>query len=298
MTSSSNKSSSSSSSPSKQQQQQQPPANKNNNNKAKSSSDKAIIEEQLDKALLSLEHNQISTYKLFTAWRTQLFRLSLGVFLLVIVSFQRPTTTCLKTIIKLYNSKIINDDNTLSDEIPFLDAVKYAIEDSLMEFLSVICCGCLVWMLHENINNNHNMIGGSGGSNGIIIGDFATVWYRMSCALLPGILTLYYQQRQRQQQNNSSGGSSIQTCLPPTIMTEVDLFGSLDDDESDNDILLSQAQQQHQQQQLHGFPVVVIFHFIMSLAIWFMKYQEKQNQTSINKILKLKQELLKDKKEQ
>jgi hypothetical protein len=139
-------------------------------------------------------------------------------------------------------------------------------------------------MLHTSNNNDGDF--------------FATVWYRMSCALLPGILTLYYQQQQQQtiintndDSESSSSSSSIRTCLPPSIMAAAVTMGlDLDDgDEKENSIL--QISQQAQQQQ-HGFPVVVIFHFITSLALYFMKYQWKQNQTSINKILKLKQELL------
>jgi len=227
--------------------------------------------------------------------------------MIVCVAAQRPSSFCLK-VIKAYNNnlKLQNDEQeqeeeldsgesdsgSLIEEISFPSALKYALEDSLMEFLSVVCCVCLVWMLHSSDDNS---IRGAGSRGGGFSNDFTTIWYRMSCGLLPGILTLYYQRINDDNKQDDGGGGM---CLPDDMIMAVgnggggtgginiitDLVENIGNDEG-------VVSEKHLQQQ-RSFPVVVIFHLITSLALYFMNYQLKQNQTSIDKILKLKHELL------
>mmetsp|Transcript_49991 Transcript_49991/g.121130 ORF Transcript_49991/g.121130 Transcript_49991/m.121130 type:complete len:350 (-) Transcript_49991:633-1682(-) len=269
-------------------------SNSSNNN---DDNNKVSLEEQLDKALVSLEQNQLSSAKLFMAWRSQLFRLSLVVFMIVCVAAQRPSSFCLK-VIKAYNNnlKLQNDEQeqeeeldsgesdsgSLIEEISFPSALKYALEDSLMEFLSVVCCVCLVWMLHSSDDNS---IRGAGSRGGGFSNDFTTIWYRMSCGLLPGILTLYYQRINDDNKQDDGGGGM---CLPDDMI--VAAGGGGGGGIVITDLLVDDTDSATKRRS--SFPVVVIFHLITSLALYFMNYQLQQNQTSIDKILRLKHDLL------
>mmetsp|Transcript_49992 Transcript_49992/g.121134 ORF Transcript_49992/g.121134 Transcript_49992/m.121134 type:complete len:330 (-) Transcript_49992:633-1622(-) len=256
-------------------------ATSNSNN-----SNKVSLEEQLDKALVALEQNQLSSAKLFMAWRSQLFRLSLVVFMIVCVAAQRPSSFCLR-VIKAYNhlklqneqqqegEQLSDSSDDVEEGITFASALKYALEDSLMEFLSVVCCVCLVWMLHGD-NNTGMRASANSFSN-----DFKTVWYRMSCGFLPGILTLYYQ---RINDDNQDTGM----CLPDDMI--VAAGGGGGGGIVITDLLVDDTDSATKRRS--SFPVVVIFHLITSLALYFMNYQLQQNQTSIDKILRLKHDLL------
>ena len=46
-----------------------------------------------------------------------------------------------------------------------------------------------------------------------------------------------------------------------------------------------------------AFPVVLIFHTIVTIALWFMQYQTQQHATNIEMVVKLKEDLLEAKKE-
>jgi hypothetical protein len=237
------------------------------------------LEEQLNKALTSLETNRQSTAKLFMEWRSQLWRLSLMVLVLVLAMAQKPSTACLNTIKSYNNNKNIEGDQAgdLVDvehdkTISFVDAMKYVVEDSAMELLSVICCMFLVWMLHDDGSSR------SSDNAAKAVDDFASTSYRCACALLPGIITLYYQNRNK----------PLGKCLPDGMMM-MDVVVEEDPKEEETDG--SSAVPAHAVEK-HGFPLILVFHLITSLALWFMKYQMKQHQNSIDKVLKLQDELV------
>jgi hypothetical protein len=45
------------------------------------------------------------------------------------------------------------------------------------------------------------------------------------------------------------------------------------------------------EEQPRGFPVVLIFHAIVTISLWFMHYQVQQNEKHIEMVLKLKKDL-------
>lgn len=44
------------------------------------------------------------------------------------------------------------------------------------------------------------------------------------------------------------------------------------------------------------FPVILVFHMIVSISLWFMQYQNQQHDKNIQMVQKLKQDLLQAKK--
>jgi hypothetical protein len=245
-------------------------ASKNNSNAAQNKS--ISIEEQLDKALTALSNNRQSSFKLFRAWRAQLFRLSVLVFVVVLSMVYRPSKACLQQI-NAYNERLGGEPQDDEHEISFVEAMKYVLEDSLMETLAVACGMCLVLMLYDVAPPgppSSSAVGNNWGD------DFASTAYRLSCSLIPGIITLYYQNHAR----------PYGQCLPGD-MTTAESQSTTKEEDGDG-----------VKQPGRSFPIIIVFHLITSLALWFMKYQMKQHQSAVDKVLKLKHNLVEQERRQ
>jgi hypothetical protein len=90
--------------------------------------------------------------------------------------------------------------------------------------------------------------------------DFTTVPYRMSCTVIPMIVSLYFQ-------NKHLG------CVPKEEMQHIE----------DADAPKEEAR---------AFPIILIFHTIVSLSLFFMHHQSGQHEQNIEMVQKMRSDLL------
>jgi hypothetical protein len=91
--------------------------------------------------------------------------------------------------------------------------------------------------------------------------DFSSLPYKISTACIPMIASLYF--------NNKKVG-----CLEEEVRQFLE-------EPSD---------------QPRGFPVVLIFHIIVTICLWFMHYQVQQHEKNVGMVVKLKKDLEETKK--
>jgi len=105
--------------------------------------------------------------------------------------------------------------------------------------------------------------------------DFTTIPFRISCVCLPLLVYFYHFEKQ--------------------------FVGCLDD--ADHDTLVKHRQAQADgngidpaEKEKRGFPIIIVFHLVTTLALYFMQYQARQTDENIYKMLKLKEELVEARK--
>ena len=131
--------------------------------------------------------------------------------------------------------------------IPGLSAVKLILNNSIVELLGVFCAACLLWCLSLPLPAEGS--------------DFTTAPYRLSCAMIPMIVTVYF--------NNKTLG-----CLANYEDSDAKTDVQSDDNGKDR-----------------NFPVVLVFHSIVSISLWFMQYQMQQHKKNIDMVKKLQLDL-------
>lgn len=214
------------------------------------------LKEQLDRALVAIISNQEQTTRIQTSWRTHLHLLSMIVLLILITQLQEPASSCMKEI-KVWNEMMLLRKGDDEHVIGFFRAVGYAASDSMMEIMSIMCGLSIVWLLNQPAGKN----------------DFSTLHFRVSCFFIPFIVLAYYH-------NRSLGClDQVDGPLSPKALDEKD-----------------PAEDQIDDRQRRTFPVVLLFHLIMSLSLFFMQSQRKQLESSVEKIQQLKKDLLEAKK--
>ncbi|CAJ1959118.1 unnamed protein product [Cylindrotheca closterium] len=215
---------------------------------------KPDVGEQLDRALEALMSGKRGMITLYVQWRQQLLRMGYLVMLAIMHQLQKPTTLCLKEI------KEWNEIRKNSSEEPYsgLQATFMVLEDSIVEILGLICGICLILCLQSPVLN---------------FKDFSTIYFRISCLGIPVIVYLYHYEKQ--------------------------YLGCLDD--QDYDALVQSRRQAAEmdggdgidpaEKEKRGFPIILIYHVITTLALYFMKYQSEKTDKNIFELLHLKDEL-------
>lgn len=223
----------------------------------KKDDEEITLKEQLDRALVAVQANQEQMAKIHFAWRSQLKLISMLVMMIVLSQLHAPTSSCLKEI-KLSNewAEINKNDEAV---IGFLQAMKVSALDSMMELLSVLCGLSLIWLLSLPQGDD----------------DFSTLPFRVSCAFIPFIASTYYRNRSL-------------SCLDGLVDPISQSSSGGGDFSAEGASAPAQARR--------TFPVILIFHLISALSLWFMQAQRKQLESSIEKIQKLRKDLLEPKK--
>lgn len=214
--------------------------------------EKISLTEQLDRAQSAVERSHQGTLKLHQQWRTQLFRLSFLVMVVTLHIAQAPSGACIKEIKKW------NELQPDSLAIPGSEAIILVLHDATVELLSIFCVGCLLQCLR------------------LPQGDFSSLPYRLSCAILPVIISIYFQQSSI---NSSSKKKERPTCVASSKYYDASLTTA---------DLRDEAVPRH-------FPVALVFHLIVSISLWFMLYQNQQHDKNIQLLQKLKQDLVQTK---
>jgi len=142
--------------------------------------------------------------------------------------------------------------------------------------------------------------GANRGKNGRYASDFASLPYRLSCAVLPAIITLHFQRTA----NNSAQAapaaatgketSTITTTAVASCVAAASVYNA-----NTSGILLQELRAVNGEEMvIRHFPVILIFHTIVSLSLWFMQYQTGQHDKNIKMLKKLKGDLTEMKKGQ
>jgi hypothetical protein len=111
--------------------------------------------------------------------------------------------------------------------------------------------------MEEPINGFQAMIAILYDSAVEILGIISSMPYKMSTVCIPMIVSLYL--------NNKKVG-----CLEQEVR---------------------QFLEEPSEDQPRGFPVVLIFHAIVTISLWFMHYQVQQNEKNSEMVMKLKKDL-------
>lgn len=88
--------------------------------------------------------------------------------------------------------------------------------------------------------------------------DFSTIPYRLSCSFIPMIVSLYFSNK---------------------------TMGCIKDEMAEHTI------EDLPERSARGFPLVLVFHTIVSISLWFMQYQVGQHQKNIDMVEKLRKDL-------
>lgn len=182
--------------------------------------------DQLRNAQQRLMMSHQRTVDLHTAWRAQMFRISLLVIFVTVVQMQTPISACISDI-KESNEAVGDASSGEQIMISGLKAVKLIFTESFCELLGVIISSLLSYFLAMSQNSPLEL----------------DAWqYVASSAFVPPCLGYYFHSKQL-------------GCLGTGI-----------DDSSPT----------------RQFPVVVIYHTIVTFAFWFMKNGIQQCEEHVN----------------
>lgn len=129
------------------------------------------------------------------------------------------------------------------------------LNDSIVEILGLVSGICLILCLRSPVLN---------------FKDFSTIPFRISCVCIPTMAYYYHYEKQ--------------------------YMGCLDDQDYDTLVKHRQAEMDGDgidpaEKTKRGFPIVLIFHLVTTLALYFMQYQAQKMDSNIFKMLALKDEL-------
>ena len=170
---------------------------------------------------LMLSHKR--TLDLHTAWRAQMFRISLLIIFVTMHQFQSPMSSCIADI-KESNEAAGESGETI---ISGLEAAKLIITESFCELLGVVIASLLSYFLALSKNSPLEL----------------DAWpYVASSAFVPACLGFYFHSKKL-----GCLGTGIDDSSPP-----------------------------------RQFPLVVIYHTIVTFAFWFMKNGIQQCEDHVN----------------
>jgi hypothetical protein len=132
----------------------------------------------------------------------------------------------------------------MEDTMSGFQALYAVVNDSFVEIMGIACAGCLLWCLSLPMRDQ----------------DFSTLPYRLSCACIPMIVSLYFS-------NKTLGCLKDEPVMQHTI-------------------------EDPPERTARGFPVILIFHTIVSISLWFMHFQIQQHFKNIEMVSKMKKDLL------
>jgi len=162
-------------------------------------------------------------------------------------------------------------------KVPGSQAIGMILYDSIVEILSMVCAIFIVGCLRRQASKDR-------GGSGIVMDDFSSLPYRFSCIVIPMIISLYFHKKNLTTTTTSTGGDS---CVVQGLLSSL----------NDNDQKIKIVNFRSEQPVVtRHFPVVLVFHTVVSLSIWFMQYQNRQHSKNIALVEKLQQDLTEAKK--
>jgi hypothetical protein len=167
------------------------------------------------------------------------------------------------------------------------EAMVLVLHDSVVEIVSIVCAAFLVWCLRLPMSGK----------------DFSTVPYRLSCTVIPMIVSLHFHRKTNNTTNNADnnvdyvGGLAL-SCVSAAAAS---VLGNNDDSATDSssvtleDLRGDGGGGDISSTVVRHFPVILVFHTIVSISLWFMQYQNQGHQKSLEMVEKLKEDLMESK---
>lgn len=219
-----------------------------------SSASQASLEEQVARAELVVHKNKAASDTLHGQWKALLLQLS---FLLSFIGFQQLQTRvspCLKDIKRFNNHQA----EMMQDGIASTDAIRIVLLDSIHCVISLAMTFCLIYFVSSRRHQSRAR--------------FSTSFsYMAANACAPILLALNFLQARDQFGDTS--------CIADLLNR-----AKLSPD--------SQAVDHHHRSV--PFPVVLIFHIIVTACVWFMDVQAAQHEKNIQLVENLRIDLLPD----
>jgi len=232
------------------------PTSKNGTTAAKTKTSNQLLQEQLDRAAASLAQNAEQMALLHGQWRTYLTGLSYLVVLLSFHQFQSTSSAC------LFDIKAVNKQAVLEEDfrIPGMHATALVLKDAAAIILGIIMAAAICLWLRVK----------EGGD------DFSHPFYMtaQSC-VLPILGIVYFHTFNKQ----------TASCLEASGLTE---SGSGD---VIRRILDGIELPSTTNPTKSGWPVVLVFHVIVTLSVWFMKKQQTELRKNEMAVQELRDEL-------
>ncbi len=201
------------------------------------------LEESLDRARIALESSQAQMLSLHRSWRSQLQRLCIMSLFLVLKQASIPAYDCLDQV-ETYNNQnnetTNNNNNNNNNKMKDFETAQRILSDSLMEVFCLLCCLCLIVLLHQ-----------TGGK------DFSNPFFKLSLLSVPLIVACYY--------------------LDPMVGCLGELEGF--------------------EEKPRSFPVTLILLAVVYGSLYAMKYQQHQQAENLQKVQKLRDDLVGTKKD-
>lgn len=159
-------------------------------------------------------------------------------------------------------------------------AIGVVLYDSVVEILSILCAAFIVWCLGLPETQTNEQPASSSS-----LELFSSLPYRLSCVTLPMIISLYFQKKQLLDAKSGGGGDDDDPAVASCIQNMVETLENV-----------TSFVSKHQQEQLpdkttRHFPVILVFHTIVSVSIWFMQYQTRQHVKNLQLVQKLQNDL-------
>ena len=239
----------------------------NNNNKS-NNKPSSSLEEQVIRAEQAVYKNQATSEALHKQWKTQLLHMSLLLAVIGVHQWQSHVTPCVQEI-KHFNQ---NQEVSLSSlRIGAIEAIQIVVRDSMEYAVALVMTTCVIFFLTSQQQPKN------GSSSFPARVDFSSSWpYMLANACIPVVLSLYFQRRKSLAAESAS--SATYYCLTEFLAHHHlrPTLRNLDSDASTR---------------TPSFPVVIVFHLIVTASFWFMDTQAVQHQHNVEKVEKLRRDL-------
>ncbi|CAB9520574.1 expressed unknown protein [Seminavis robusta] len=228
-------------------------------------------EEQLELAKGKVLQSLATVAELHGKWKLHLLRMSYMVILITIHQWQGPMTYCLYDV-KSYNKSLTPLDND-NLRISGYRAMYYVLNDTLCEFLGFVM-GILCTLFLNQLYNEATVVVVNGRQQPTD-SFFTNYYYMFSTGLVPPVLNFYF---------HRSKANATKSCIDAVAGAD-----GLWTRHAQEDEVMAKA--------VRGFPVVIIFHTICTVCLWFMAFQASQQSNNLLLLEKLKRELAEARKE-
>lgn len=232
------------------------------------------IEERLAQTQEVIERNIVGTQLLHENWMLQLERLSYMILALSVYQIYTPTKTCWRG---------LWDWNT--QEPPLLSSLQIfmlALVDAIVPISAIITSILLVIFLNSKPYR------------------FSHPAYQLANAVVPVMLAIRFAEQRQKTSIEVAAAAERMNIVPPSTETIPRAPACLVYHVLHPTFLLSGTREVTATQSSSSwvpppervFPVVLVFHIVLSLSMWFMQYQIKQQRKNLQTCQRLRQQYI------
>lgn len=215
------------------------------------------LAEHVQRAYLAVLKNKAAVDTLQGQWRLYLLRLSYLLIFVCLHQIQLPAMSCVADI-KQWNDAVretSGDDGLGLEVVTALQAMQIVLRDALTPLMSLVMTSALAFFLTMDPP-----------------ADFSSVPYMIANACLPIVMGLYFQQSKN---NGSSSGTETTLTTAACIDDRLALINLEPNERKKMD-----------------FPVVLVFHGIVTACCWFMQVQLRAHVKNLHDVEQLRKDLI------